>query len=71
MNNDADATRHDRERNYVEARASVMLEGGKSSSGLEALATEYINGQLSLEQFVSKGLAFAKTIKPDCTNAAD
>lgn len=58
----SDPDRLDRQRNFVEAKASVRLEGGNPSPELEALGQLYVDGILDIDEFVEQGLAIAEAI---------
>ena len=53
---------HARQRAVDFARGSVQLSGGEPGPEAEALARRYVEGELSLQEYVDAGIAHARTL---------
>lgn len=52
--------RLEREYNFRQAKANVRLEGGVPSPQLESLGRLYVDGTISVQEFVVRGLSIAE-----------
>ncbi len=60
-----------REDNFRQAKASVRLEGGVPSPQLESLGRLYVEGTISIQEFVQQGLAIAEANHREHQSQAD